>query len=177
MNEIMNSTYFNNETYPYYGNYYNGSYHHHHHYHNSSYWNSTNFLNISEYYNATDNVVEVVALEANGTTTTQFYNVTGGYGYGNGYGNYNGSGWRHHNHTGQYNGTKWWTELMDNATDTDTAAMPLGTGMGTGTAAVPVSTGTGVAPTYDLTTMPGFTGPKKGKRGSKLLGRWLSGVI
>ncbi|KAK0513836.1 hypothetical protein JMJ35_003558 [Cladonia borealis] len=172
MDEMMNSTYLDNETYPYYDGYYNGGYNgsYHDHHHNSSWWNSTDFLNITENYNTTNNLVEIVTVEPNGTVMTQYYNVTEGYGYG--YGNYNGSwGGHHHNHTGQYNGTNWWTELMANETDTDMAATD------TATAVAPLSTGTGLASTYDLTNKPGFTGPKSAKRGSKLYGRWLSGVL
>ena len=185
MDEFMNSTSLYNETYPYWDGYYNGSYNgsHHHHHHNSSYWssywNSTNYLNVTEYYNTTNNLVEVITVEPNGTTTTQYYNATEGYGYGYGYGYYNGS--HHHNHTGQYNGTNWWTELMANDTDTDTDMAAATTG--TGTAVAPLGTGTGtvagmdLTPTYDLTNKPGFTGPKKGKRGGRFYGRWLSGVL
>ena len=60
---------------------------------------------------------------------------------------------------------------MANETDTDMAATD------TATAVAPLSTGTGLASTYDLTNKPGFTGPKSVKRGSKLYGRWLSGVL
>lgn len=157
---INSTTYLANETYPYYYDpYYNNTYHHRHNYYNSSYWNSSSYLNITEYYNATSNVVEVVYGEPNGTSVTDYYNVTDPYGYGvgYGYGNYNGSGYR--NYTGQYNGTGFWADLVANFTDTDTdaetatlAALPVETGAGAGA-------GIQTRP-YDLTAKPGFTGPK-----------------
>ena len=183
----MNSTYLDNETYPYYDNYYNGSYSyngsHHHHHHNSSWWDSADFWNSTGYYNNTNNLVEVVTVEPNGTITTQYYNITEGYGYG--YGNYNGS-WGA-NYTGQYNGTNWWTGLDANETDTDmdlaaasstmAAASTTIAATDTATAVTPLRTGTGLPSSYDLTNQPGFTGPKSAKRAAKVYGRWLSGVI
>ena len=168
---VNSTTYLANQTYPYYYDpYYNSTYHHRHNYYNSSYWNSSAYLNITEYYNASTNVVSVVYGQPNGTSTTDYYNVTDPYGLGVGYG-YNGSGSGLYNATAGYNGTGFWADVVANLTDeaavtATVTAVPIGTGTGAGA-------GMQVMP-YKLAAKPGFTGPKKGKRGGR---RWLSGVV